>query len=76
MSYEIQKNVPMPTLMVGVAPQAKYPFHLMEVGESFHEPNGQIIQSVRQSAIRHGKLNNKKFMVKKDGSGVRVWRAS
>ena len=69
MSIEIDKNIPIP-------PEKKrnvYPYKVMEVGESFFVPTGKL-QIVCNANYRTGKQLGRKFIARKDGEGVRVWR--
>ena len=69
MSIEVEKNIPIP-------PEKKrnvYPYKVMEIGESFFVPAGKL-QIVCNANYRTGKLLDRKFIARKDGEGVRVWR--
>ena len=65
---EIEKGVSIPPAKT----IRKYPFHLMEVGDSFFTPGEkQILQS-----LAHFKRRNpdRKFTTRREGDGFRVWR--
>lgn len=72
MTFQIDKNVPIPTKRSGRI--SKYPFASMESGDSFFSTSPQY--SVSACASRYGKLHKKKFTVAKEGEGVRCWRVS
>ena len=71
--FKIEKNFPIPES--GVGRPVKYPFGIMDVGDSFFVPKPNRISS---AASHFGKRNNKKFRslpVVEDGiEGTRVWR--
>lgn len=71
---EIEKGVPMPA-DAGQGP-SKYPWALMEIGDSFFVPNGDRVATVRQQAAKKGGQLGRKFTVSAKGQngGVRVWR--
>ena len=89
MSYEIQKNVPVPDRKHW---REKYPFARMEVGDSFlvpiaegvnteeiHRRLGAARSSTARAVLRNGVPAIAKFIGRKeekDGKtiGVRVWR--
>ena len=64
--FKIEKNVLIPK----IASLQKYPFHKMEIGDSF-EVDPQIEQKVR-SAASNSKYG--KFVVKKWEDKYRCWR--
>jgi len=66
-SIKIDKNAPLP------APRVKWPFHEMEVGDSFLIPAGQE-KACRSSAWTYGKKHGMKFAVRTEKKGVRIWR--
>lgn len=68
---EIQKDIPLPE-------QKKrnfYPYKEMDVGESFLVPQGKI-QIVCNANYRASKVLEKKFIARREGDGVRVWRTA
>lgn len=72
-NFKIDKNVPMP------APysRTKYPFRLMEIGDSFVIPDGVARQYISSYAANAGKRLGRKFSVRKAADGsVRCWRVS
>lgn len=70
MEFTIEKNIEMPQR----TPKLKYPFDIMEVGDSFQFPK-EIKRTVESSARYFFKKTGKKFLVKSVGEDVmRVWR--
>lgn len=71
--FEIETGVPIPANAI----KHQYPFSQMDVGDSFYvSPDKPITKaSVWGSASLYGKKHGKKFVVRKDGEGFRVWRA-
>lgn len=74
--YKIETNIKIPYGF-----NSKYPFHHLDVGESFLIPNKDLSnkgRSTYQSAYavgwRVGKLQNKKFKSKLVNEGRRFWR--
>lgn len=51
----------------------KFPFHLLEVGQSFSLPN-EIVKEVRAAAAYQVMKTGKKFSIKKDGECYRCGR--
>ena len=69
MSITIDNNVPLP-------PEKKrnvYPYKDMDVGDSFLIQDGKI-QIVCNANYRASKATGMKFIARRDGNGVRVWR--
>ena len=72
-TYEIEAGVPLP------APQAKYPFAIMDVEDSFFVPYDGVPENVVIKRLR-GACNwaqnkyERKFIVRRVDEGVRVWR--
>ncbi len=69
---EIEKNIPVPR---AYAAREKYPFHQMEIGDSFVVPVDRgVAASVACSWYK--KKHGMKFVTRKtkDGKFVRVWR--
>jgi hypothetical protein len=63
----IQKGLPMPETR---GRRASYPFGEMEVGDSFATTR----RTVRACSWQHSKRTGKKFICRKDGNRIRVWR--
>lgn len=70
-TIKIEKNVPLPTRTSG--PRAeKYPLRELEVGESFYvDIKAPALSS---HARRVAKDTDRKFVVRPEGEGSRVWR--
>lgn len=71
MGVTIDKNVPLPSK--GEALSRGYPFHQMDVGDSFlsTEPDRTRLAS---AVHWFGARNGKKFTIRKTEGGFRVWR--
>lgn len=66
---QIEKNIPLP-------PEKKrntYPYKSMDIGESFLVTEGKM-QIVCNANYRASKAMGMKFIARKEGNGVRVWR--
>jgi hypothetical protein len=74
MPYEIEKNVPIPTIK-RKAPAEKYPFRHMEIGDSFFIPD-ETGTSVSGLVSAYGKKLGKKFSSRTVKDGARIWRLS
>jgi hypothetical protein len=74
-TIQIEKGKPIPSF-----PQRKYPFHAMEMGDSFFVPFGENAErtknNVRCCALAFGRRNGRKFSIRNDGEGIRVWRVA
>lgn len=70
---KIDKGIPLPPAIRcrGAAP--KYPWHEMNVGDSFFA-QGVKASSISRLAIVTGKACGRKFSTRKESDGVRVWR--
>jgi hypothetical protein len=79
--FEIEKNVPIPEKVYkgGKGRKPKYPWFEMEVGDSFFVPNpprqknGHIAPITSVPSKRYAP---KRFVYRKEGEGVRVWRVA
>lgn len=75
---EPTSDIPVPNIRCG--PPGKYRFHTIEVGQSvFESPipgvtQASLITRVRSSANHIAATYGKKFVTRKEGDGVRVWR--
>ena len=67
--YEITKDVPVPQPIK----RHNYPYRDLQVGESFWVA-GISMQSLCNSNRRQSKALDRKFICRKEGDGVRVWR--
>ena len=73
MTYEIEKNVPLPRPRQSGAP--KYPWESMDVGDSFYVAGATVTllsASAASWSRRHGR--ERKFATRTVNGGVRVWR--
>ena len=66
-NVEISRDVPVPP------PKRRYPYREMEVGESFLVTDG-VLQVVCNNNYRVSKTTGMKFIARREGNGVRVWR--
>ena len=72
--HTIEKNIPITASNNGRS--NKYPFHDMEVGDSFFTTLGH---KARAGAYQYGKIHSMKFVSRQETSkegevGVRIWR--
>ena len=72
--YEIEKHVDMPS-PVKRGRASRYPFSKMEIGDSFFV-EGKPPNQLSSVAYNWSKRNNSniKFVVKREGTGSRIWR--
>lgn len=70
MDIQIDKGVPLP---VGGA-KSKYPFGVLQVGDSFLFPAGTPRNKASSAALNHGKRHGVKFTVRAEGERFRCWR--
>jgi hypothetical protein len=76
MKIQIQKNIPMESTR---ETKSKYPFHEMEVGDSFFiKCDAETLTSKRStvlsSSVYYGKSTGKKFKSRTYPEGFRIWR--
>jgi hypothetical protein len=76
MKIVIQKNIPMEATRES---KSKYPFHEMEVGDSFFikcdaETMISRRSTVLSSSVYYGKSSGKKFKSRTYSDGFRIWR--
>lgn len=70
---KIEKNIPMPTRAVHKPRDEKYPeLRQLEVGDSFIAPVG--VAALSNHTRRVAKDTGRKFIVRSEGDGSRVWR--
>ena len=70
--YKIEEGIPVPKPWGG---GSKYPFHGMNVGDSFFIEKSDIqISRVRSAAAFYGVRHGKKLSVRSFPDGLRVWR--
>ena len=66
---EVEKNIPLPRTETA----GKYPWHSMEVGESFFV-TGDVKRVRNVLCSSFGRFKPKKFSLRKVEGGVRCWR--
>ena len=69
----IDKNIPIPTNGTAGAPH-KYPWRDMEVGDSFYVNGPTRRDSLSQCSSRAARIYGRKFSIRKENCGFRVWR--
>lgn len=69
----IEKNIPLPE-DAGRGRAAKYPWRLMEIGDSFLFPSGMELQPARNISCAAAKRLGRQFVVRKTDGGLRCWR--
>lgn len=75
----IEKNIPVPAH--GADNRVRYPFHAMEVGDSFYvarqgeDTVDALVKRLRTSSGAAGRRLQRKFVVGIENDGVRVWRS-
>ncbi len=67
---KIDKGIPMPEPRL---PNRHYPFNDMAIGDSIWVERERA-ESAKVCAIFHGKRTGKRFAVRADGAGRRIWR--
>ena len=69
MSIQVEKDVPLP------APKKRnsYPYKSMDIGESFFVPDVKM-QTIYNYNYRASKSLNMRFIARREGEGVRIWR--
>jgi len=72
MDIKVENNVPVP-MNVGSKPR-KYPWDTLAVGESFLTIGPQL--NSMQVLCTHRRTETKRFIARREGDGVRVWRVS
>ena len=70
--FRIQKDVPLPARQRA----SKYPFADMDIGDSFYLSQYLSRGSVKAAAHAFGKKQSpiRKFVVRKENTGARIWR--
>lgn len=58
----------------GAGAKPQYPWKLMEVGDSFYVDKHP--RDIAASASRSGKVHSRKFAVRPEGTGARIWRVA
>jgi hypothetical protein len=73
MTIQIDKNIPIPARAVNKPRAEKYSeLRVLEVGDSFMVPIG--VTALSNHTRRVGKETGRKFVVRPEGNGSRVWR--
>ena len=73
MTIQIEKNIPIPSRAVNKPRAEKYSeLRILEVGDSFMVPIGA--PALWNHARRVSKDTGRKFVVRPEGKGSRVWR--
>lgn len=70
--FTIEKGIPVPK-QIGAGRKTKYPFDLMEVGDSFLVTDLKV-KTISRSCGTYGKRLERKFTSRTVDGGVRVWR--
>jgi hypothetical protein len=78
--YKIDRGVPVPPGR-GCAGSPRFPLGALEIGDSFYVPFGSDpmkTRSVLSNAVAafHLRHKPKRFVTRKDGGGIRVWRTA
>lgn len=70
--FEIEKGIPMPVNRM----KQKYPFDLMDVGDSFFI-SLEFVSAVRMAIQRFKLINSQaRFVTRREGKGMRVFRVA
>lgn len=74
-AFKIESGVPVPTYL-GPGQPEKYPFSQMAVGDSFvaGEYSATLLNSVRSCAQHQERRHSRRFIARKHGNDLRVWR--
>jgi hypothetical protein len=71
MQMQIETDVPLPEFLRST----KYPFSHMAVNESVFFSGEAINGRAYRAAMTCGARHKKRFVVRREGDGIRVWRA-
>lgn len=71
MQMQIETNVPLPEF----ARSTKYPFSHMAVNESVFFAGEDINGKVYRAALACGVRHAKRFIARREGKGIRIWRS-
>jgi hypothetical protein len=69
--YEIESGIELPRVRV----KHEYPYELMQVGESFYVPDGNMNLLCNYNRVK-GRRLGRVYVCRKEGEGIRVWRVS
>jgi hypothetical protein len=74
---EIQSGIPIPEINRNPHTQrhSKYPWHTMNVGDSFFVPN-VTVKGFAGTAYSAGKRHGRTYVARTVDGGVRVWRTA
>jgi hypothetical protein len=72
MQLRIEKRIPL-TKPIRSFAQRKYPFHEMQIGDSFSIAP-VAVKNARSAAYIYGTRKNMKFACRKVGNKYRIWR--
>jgi hypothetical protein len=67
---KIEKDVPLPR----GSRATKYPFTHMDVGDSVFFSDEKVGGKAHKAAISCADRHNKKFIARREGDGIRIWR--
>ena len=71
MQMQIETNIPLPEF----ARSTKYPFSHMNINESVFFSGEDINGRAYRAAMTCGGRHKKRVIVRREGDGIRVWRA-
>jgi hypothetical protein len=79
--FTIENNVPIPEVKRGILGEPRYPFAMLEVGQSFFVPKSKqkpnpakTLASTVSSANKRFEKHNKRFVIRPVEGGARIWR--
>ena len=74
---EVQSGIPIPDINRNPPTQrnSKYPWHTMNVGDSFFAPN-VTVKGFAGTAYSAGKRHGRTYVARTMDGGVRVWRTA
>lgn len=73
--FKITSSIPAPVRNAKGGAPVKYPFHLLEVGESFFVP-GMKARALSNAAQWQAKKLGRTFTCRTEGDGARCWRTA
>lgn len=73
MTFDLEKNIPLPKIS-RAGHNSKYPFSIMEVGDSFFVPEKTAKAFTSTVAAAGKRLGDRRFACRTVEGGVRVWR--
>lgn len=73
-AFKIERDVPLHKVRTRT-PSTQYPLDALNVGESFHfEYGSKKAAAMERVRVQARRLAPKKFAMRSEGSGLRVWR--